>query len=174
MTIDVGLAQITGYETTKNKNQPNGYAGLTASKALQLGIYAGLSVYQDNLGSSVFFSNDIETSEANATDYTKLKTINLIATPDSSLSLYWEWHTENGTGPAHTRIYRNGSAQGNDHFLANLPLAYTAATETVSGWVDGDTLELWGYMSPVNHNHLYVRNFRILATLAPLLTYSNP
>lgn len=99
-----------------------------------------------------------------AGDWVKLKEIKLNRVPNSTLKVYYQFRCDPTTSSsfAHARVYRNGVAKGADNSTNG---DWVSITETLSGWGDGNTLELWGMeTSGGSLYHVDVRRFRILCT----------
>ena len=122
--------------------------------------------YKDNLGTSIFWSNDAEKTTS-STSYVKKKEIKLTYTPDTTLKIYWEMYSYVGV-LCYATVYRNGIAVGTEK--TDTSGSYTAKIDTVSGWSNGDLLQL--YVKATSPRTAYVRNFRILCTLGGC--FNNP
>jgi hypothetical protein len=135
----------------------NAHGGTKVKKAHL--ITANTVQYKDNLGTDIIHAHDAEVYLATSFVYTKVKTITLTETPDTTLKTYFEMKS-NGIDPIVAYIFRNGTVVGQYNDTSSD--VYVSVTETITGWSNGDTLELWvqGLGAPV-----YVRNFRILGTV---------
>jgi hypothetical protein len=121
-----------------------------------------VSVYKDNTGTTIFIANDAEKSVLNVTVYTKLKEIKLVQTPDAALKIYFELKSSNVAYTAYAQIYRNGVAVGTERSTTST--TYVAFTETVSGWADGDLLQIYAHTSG-SGAAVYVHYLRVLAAV---------
>ncbi|RLI83826.1 MAG: hypothetical protein DRP01_08800 [Archaeoglobales archaeon] len=110
-------------------------------------------------GSDVYHAHDAEVQTGAAT-YTKLKTITLGFLPNETLRIHFEIRSGSGSDTVYSKVYRNGTPVGTEQSTTSD--TYVAFTENISGWNEGDTLELWGYQT--GYTNLYVQNFRILCT----------
>jgi hypothetical protein len=164
-----GTPADTALEHIANKNIAGGYAGYDANKFILNGKYGALSIYKDNLGSSAFISNDTLVNTTGTT-YVKTATINLVATPDSSLKITFQMKAAGGSH-ANAYVARNGVQVGT--LRSTTSSSYQTYTETISGWNDGDLCQLYANNGDGNYDTA-TQNFRILGTLGPLITTSNP
>jgi len=94
------------------------------------------------------------------TEYTKKKEIKLNKTPDTTLKIYFVLNIGSGAGPLYGKIYRNGSPVGTERSKSGT--GAVAFTEEISGWSNGDLLQLYAYVTgtPI----AYVQEFKILGT----------
>ncbi len=164
-TLQKTAVTSTGFELTANKNVANGYAGLDANILItetQLGKKAWLS------GTDTYHSHDAVASTLSLS-YAKLKTITLNHLPNSSLNISFAMATGLGfVGRA--KIYRNGVAVGTERSSAGSNI-WTTYTEVISGWAEGNTIELWGYTTNGTWS-CSVANFRIKYNKNAMLTNS--
>ncbi len=125
-----------------------------------------ITFYKDTVGTDVFHSNDDEKSITQTT-WTKQKEIKLHKTFDI-LKIYFELiggYDDIGAVNyyGYARIYRNGEPIGTERQVLGIT-KWETFTEEISGWKDGDLLQLYAR----SENALYVgsvRNFRIIGTL---------
>jgi hypothetical protein len=136
----------------------NAHGGTKIKKAHL--ITANTVQYKDNLGTDIIHAHDAEVSSATDDDWVKVKTITLTETPDTSLKIYFELKSSGGDF-VYGKIYRNGVAVGTEQLTDSI--TYVPFTETISGWSNGNTLELWILSSP--WKTVYAQNFRILGTV---------
>ncbi len=120
--------------------------------------------YINNTGTDIVHSHDAEATTQSA-NYVKVKTITITETPDSSLKVYFELKTDTSFNAVFGQIYRNGVVVGTEQ--VTVTDSYTPFTETIDGWSDGDTLELWIYVFEGTPKTAYAQNFRILGTIKP-------
>ena len=122
------------------------------------------SIYLNNAGTSIFFASDATVAVWNLSSYTKLKEIRLNIIPDTSLKIQFTLANNYYNGRTVTaRIYRNGVAVGTER-ITGAPATYT---ETISGWSNGDLLQIYGYCSGYYADRIDVWNLRILCTFSP-------
>jgi len=120
--------------------------------------YTGVHAYtaSDNL----LKSDDAEVSHSTST-YTKYKTITVPAGLSSSQSRIKFDLRAGGAGfNSAARIYKNGVAFGTEQSTASQ--TYVTKSEDLSGFVGGDTIELW--LRCVYGAPEYARNFRVYGT----------
>lgn len=126
-------------------------------------IPTGRYLYGDNSGTDIFHADDTE--KALAGILTKEKEIKLNKTPDTSLKIYFEMGGYSGGfgNTLYAQIYKNGIAVGTLFSQSQgVTETYTPRTETISGWNDGDLLQLYGYYS-AGGGYYAVKNLRILS-----------
>ncbi len=119
-------------------------------------ITANTVQYKDNLGTDIIHAHDAEASTTSGS-YVKLKTITLTETPDSTLKVYFEVRT---SIQGQAKVCRNGVIIGTEWTITNTN--YESRTESIAGWGNGDTLELWVRS---DFQTIFVKNFRILGTV---------
>jgi hypothetical protein len=134
----------------------NAHGGTKVKKAHL--ITANTVQYKDNLGTDIIHAHDAEICST-VGDYVKVKTITLTETPDDELKIYFELKSSFSYGYA--AIYRNGIMVGTEQRTNSA--TYVPFTETIPGWANGDTLELYIF-SPLNMD-VCTQNFRILGTV---------
>ena len=106
--------------------------------------------------SVVQIADDAEQTTA-ALVFTLIKT-ETIGLNIAGCTIKFDLKTAGGGATAHGRIYKNGVAVGIDQTDATG--AYQTFSQTLAGFVAGDTIELWAYTTNAL-DLAYVRNFRV-------------
>lgn len=101
-------------------------------------------------------SNDTERTTDQAT-YTKIKEIEL---GGDLQGVRVTWDLKRGAGGnAYSKVYKNGSPVGVEKSTANA--AYVGESDDLTGFVNGDLLQIYAYNSLGGANLTYVRNMRL-------------
>jgi len=107
--------------------------------------------------------SDDSIESSNSTSYVKIKDFtglvgNLIGSL-SELRIKFDLRNDFANSGAVGRIYKNGVAHGTEQ--TSSLVAYATKSEDISGWSDGDTIELWIKNDDGPTETTYVRNLRV-------------
>ena len=82
------------------------------------------------------------------------KVINLPAGQTYDLGITFSMHEVSNLGTIKIKIYRNGAAVGTERSInfAGSPVSHS---EVISGWVDGDHLQIYGYHNNGGNGKVY-------------------
>ena len=132
-----------------------------------------LTIHQTIVSDDLRDSND-SIEAIPGTPYTKIKDIGPVpdGVLDGALRIKFAIN-ETSTGTSYGRIYRNGVAVGTARSVTSD--TYTTYSEDISGWHEGDTIELWGYHS-LSGGDGNVKEFRVYCdyvetTLVPAVAW---
>jgi len=131
--------------------------------------------YINNSGSDIYISSDARNSysEGSGTTWHKAKSITLTPLFDSTIKIkYTVGCTSIGGvyGQVYSNIKRNGVVVGTQRTLTTV--SSQTPIETISGWSEGDTLELWiGLKKGNSTTSGYVEKLQLLGTVVMPIQY---
>jgi hypothetical protein len=135
---------------------------LTTNGSISSWGLAGAPTYYATTGSQLAEALTERTSSS--ATYVKAKEITLVG----SGTLYFTWEMKAQNSTVYTVIYRNGALVGT--VKSNTNTSYVTYTDTISGWSNGDLMQLY-YHSDGNPNHkVYVQNFKVFGSTCPVGT----
>lgn len=150
-------------QTAAMKNIASGIAGLDANICV---LDTNLPKRNFLAGADIYHAHDA-IAESTSGTYVIAKTITLNHIPNGTLRTSFILGDFGGPGTA--RIYRNGAAVGTERYQAINDWG-TAFIENLSGWVQGDLLQL--YFHTIGAATVRVKEFRILYNSNAVLTNS--
>ena len=100
--------------------------------------------------------------------YTKVKTITLGAhvKENQTLRIKFDLRTDNASGTAYGRVYRNGGAVGTGQ--STVSESYVTKSEDITNWSATDTIELYIRISD-NTYQVFAQNFRVCGEIADIV-----
>lgn len=134
------------------------------------------SATADQTGDEILFAAELGANNRSekyvqVAAYTKIKQIDLVTASDS-IAVDWEQKTGPGGGTSLAKVYRNGGAVGAEKSRGET--TYGPMTDTIAGWSDGDTLEMWGYNTVGATHKCYIKNMIISTTTRLSGTANDP
>jgi hypothetical protein len=127
--------------------------------------WGGVTLYPTYYASSALIATDASAVSFVETDYTKKKSFALVGAGTITISFDLKVNTTGASRTAYGRIYRNGVAVGTEQSTTSG--SYVTFTESISGWSNGDTVELWTKIniSGSSNSFFYIYGSTMTATI---------
>lgn len=124
--------------------------------------WGALSSHTYSADESAIIASALTEKTTNSTTYTKAKEITLVGAG----TLYFTWYYKVNSQTGYVRIYRNDVAVGTEKTTSSTD--YVSETDTISGWSDGDKIQVYYKSNSGGVNQVYIKDFKIFGTVCTI------